>query len=205
MSSCAHRPLELLLATTNPHKVREIKAILDGLPLIFRSRRDFPDWPEVIENGKTMRANALKKARVLARHTGMITLADDSGLEVDYLRGKPGVRSARFSGRLATDRRNVKKVLSLMEGVSRSARAARFRCVVVIARPRGRPAVCEGSCSGIITTEPRGRGGFGYDPIFFVPRHRKTFAELGPELKNLLSHRAKALRKARKVLTRLME
>lgn len=203
MYSRTHRPLELLLATTNPHKVREIKAILDGLPLDFHSRRDFPDWPEIIEDGKTIRANALKKARVLARHTGMLTLADDSGLEVDCLRGKPGVRSARFSGRSATDCRNIKKVLSLMEGIPRSGRAARFRCVVVVARPRGHPIVCEGTCSGVITTEPRGRGGFGYDPIFLVPRYGKTFAELGPETKNRISHRARALGRARRVLARM--
>jgi XTP/dITP diphosphohydrolase len=204
MVSTKRKRLRLVLATTNPGKVREIRRILKDLPLSILTRDDFPDCPDVAEGGRTMLANALKKAAAVARHSGLPALADDSGLEIDHLGGAPGVRSARFSGPRATDERNIAKVLSLMDGVPPPERRARFRCVVAVVVPGQAPAVAEGICEGVLTTAPRGTRGFGYDPIFLVPRYGRTFGELGSGVKNRISHRAKALRKARGKLARTL-
>lgn len=165
---------------------------------------EFPGLPEVEEDGATFEQNAVKKARFAAAATCLWALADDSGLEVDYLGGAPGVFSARFAGRGGDDRANNEKLLRLLEGVPLERRTARFRCVVAVASPGGEVYTAEGTCAGVIAFAPRGSGGFGYDPLFYVPHLGKTFAELEPEVKNAVSHRAKALEKARRIIFDLL-
>lgn len=195
----------LVLATRNEGKVREITSLLRDLPLEILTLRDFPGVPELAEEGDTFAANAAAKALAVARATGLMALADDSGLEVDHLEGAPGVRSSRFAGEKAGDAENNHKLLRMLAGVPRERRTARFRCVVAIALPDGRVSLAEGSCEGIITEEPRGATGFGYDPLFLVPGLGLTFAELDPGVKNEVSHRGRALRRAREVLARFLD
>jgi len=192
--------LELFLATRNEGKIREIRELLKGCDTRITSLRDYPDAPEVVENGQSYRDNALKKARFFARWMGKLTLADDSGLEVDYLKGKPGVFSARYAGEVANDRENIRRVLRELEGISPPKRGAVFRCVMALVAPWGDEEVVEGECRGWIGLEERGEKGFGYDPIFVIPRYGKTVAELTLAEKNRLSHRGKALNKLRKKL-----
>ena len=192
--------MELFLATRNEGKIREIRELLKGCDTRITSLRDYPDAPEVVENGQSYRDNALKKARFFARWMGKLTLADDSGLEVDYLKGKPGVFSARYAGEVANDRENIRRVLRELEGISPPKRGAVFRCVMALVAPWGDEEVVEGECRGWIGLEERGKKGFGYDPIFVIPRHGKTVAELTLAEKNRLSHRGKALKKLRKIL-----
>jgi len=192
--------LELFLATRNEGKIREIRELLKGCDTRITSLRDYPDAPEVVENGQSYRDNALKKARFFARWMGKLTLADDSGLEVDYLKGKPGVFSARYAGEVANDRENIRRVLRELEGISPPKRGAVFRCVMALVAPWGDEEVVEGECRGWIGLEERGEKGFGYDPIFVIPRYGKTVAELTLTEKNRLSHRGKALNKLRKKL-----
>ena len=155
----------------------------------------FPEIPEIKEEGDSFRENALRKAREVARRSGMVTLADDSGLEVEALGGKPGVLSARFAGERASDRDNNRKLLQMLEGVPWERRRAAFRCVIACVDPSsGKEVVVEGSCEGVIGFEERGEGGFGYDPLFFIPELGKTMAELPLEVKNRLSHRGRALK-----------
>ena len=194
----------LVLATRNEGKAREITSLLRGLPLEILTLRDFPEVPELAEEGDTFAANAAAKALAVARATGLMALADDSGLEVDHLEGAPGVRSSRFAGEKAGDAENNHKLLRMLAGVPRDRRTARFRCVVAIALPDGRVSLAEGSCEGIITEEPRGAMGFGYDPLFLVPGLGLTFAELDPGIKNEISHRGRAMRRAREALARLL-
>ncbi len=194
----------LVLATRNEGKVREITSLLRGLPLEILTLRDFPGVPELAEEGDTFAANAAAKALAVARATGLMALADDSGLEVDHLEGAPGVRSSRFAGEKAGDAENNHKLLRMLAGVPRERRTARFRCVVAIALPDGSVSLAEGSCEGIITEEPRGGMGFGYDPLFLVPGLGLTFAELDPGIKNEISHRGRAMRRAREALARLL-
>lgn len=151
---------------------------------------------EVEESGTTFEENASLKARHYARISGLLTLADDSGLEVDALNGEPGVRSARYAGEGASDRDLVAVILDRMKGVPQKKRTARFRCVIAVAWPSGRVELVEGVREGVISTEPRGENGFGYDPVFYLPERGKTMAELTPAEKNRLSHRAEAARKA---------
>jgi XTP/dITP diphosphohydrolase len=158
----------------------------------------------VVENGEDYRDNVLKKARFFARWTGKATLADDSGLEVDYLKGRPGVFSARYAGDGANDRENNRRVLQELEGVSPGKRGAVFRCVMALVTPWGDEEVVEGGCRGRIGLEERGEMGFGYDPIFLIPRYGKTVAELSMAEKNRLSHRGKALGKLKKTLKRYL-
>ncbi|HHY32528.1 MAG TPA: RdgB/HAM1 family non-canonical purine NTP pyrophosphatase [Firmicutes bacterium] len=194
----------LVLATRNPGKVEEMRAILrlGGLGSVkVLSSADFPGLGDVEENGETFEENAKKKALAVAEATGEVTVADDSGLEVDVLGGAPGVRSARFAGEAiprgeSRDKANREKLLLLLKGVPGPARTARFRCVVAVASPGGRVRTTEGVCEGRIILAPRGSGGFGYDPVFVPDGYDKTFAELGPEVKNEISHRARALRAA---------
>jgi len=193
----------LVLATKNQGKIREIEKILERPGLEFRSLRDYPDIPEVQEDGQTFLDNALKKAELTALATGEMTLADDSGLVVEILAGAPGVYSARFAGEGATDAANNQKLLSLLEGVPEEGRKARFVCTMVLFAPDGAWKQAEGTCPGIITREPRGDQGFGYDPVFFVPNYQKTMAEIPLEEKNRISHRAQALRKVRSHLEAL--
>ena len=194
--------MDLVIATSNQHKLKEFKAILKGFPLTILSLKDFPDIPAVVEDGKSFYENALKKALTVARHTDKITVADDSGIEVDALDGKPGVYSARFAGHAATDEANNTKLLKELEGVSSDKRGACFKCVLVIAQPDGETAFVEGACKGTIIHEVRGDYGFGYDPLFLVPEYNKTFSEITPEEKNKISHRARALEKLLKILPR---
>ncbi len=190
---------EIVLATRNSDKVREIRKILPGIK--FLSLKDFPNVPDIIEEGKTLRENAIHKAQETVRYTGKISIADDSGLEVEVLGGKPGVRSSRFAGEEVSYEENNKKLLRSMNG--KRMRRAKFRCVIAVAGPGIEPVVREGVCRGRIARSPRGKTGFGYDPIFIVSGTGKTFAELSPALKNGISHRAKALRKLAKYLRRL--
>ncbi len=192
--------MELLVATRNRNKIREIEALLADTELKVRSYRDFPGAPEVPETGQTFAENATTKAVTLARHTGLLTIADDSGLEVDALDGRPGVMSARYAGPNATDAENNEKLLGELEGVPEPQRTARFRCAIALATPEGLIGVAEGVCDGRIAAEPRGNEGFGYDPIFVKDDMVKTFAELPLEIKNRVSHRGRALEKALMVL-----
>jgi len=194
--------MKLVLATRNSGKVKELQELLAGAGVEVVSLTDFPGVPEVVEDGDTFQANAIKKAREVAEAVGEVTLSDDSGLEVDYLNGAPGVISARFAGAQHDDAANNRKLLALLSGVPWEKRTGRFRCVVAIAVPGGKTETVEGSCEGVIGTEPRGDQGFGYDPLFFVPKYEKTFAELDATEKNLISHRGKALKKALGVLKR---
>lgn len=191
----------LVLATNNPGKIEEIREILGRAQVEVVSCAAFPGVPGVVEDGATFEENAIKKAVAVARATREVALADDSGLEVDALGGMPGVRSARFAGDelprgVARDRANVEKLLSMLEGVHEARRTARFRCVVAIADPEGRVDTVEGVCGGRIAARPSGSSGFGYDPVFIPDGHDATFAELGPRVKNQVSHRARALRAA---------
>lgn len=190
---CRFPMSSLVAATKNPGKLREIREIL-GSEFRVRSLADFPNIGDIVEDGRTFEANAIKKALSVSFHTGHVSLADDSGLEVDALDGAPGVCSARFAGENATDEQNNRKLLRLLEDIPGAERTARFRCVIAIGAPDGSVQTAEGRAEGLILCSPRGTGGFGYDPLFLVPGIRCTFAELSPREKNRLSHRGKALR-----------
>jgi XTP/dITP diphosphohydrolase len=197
-------PVEIVLATRNRGKVRELEALLADLPIRVRTLDDYPDVPVLPEVGKTFEANAAAKASTVARLTGQIALADDSGLEVDALGGNPGVDSATFLGPTATDEDRNAWVLGKLRRVEEGRRAARFRAVVAVALPGGEVRTFAGACEGRIADAPRGDHGFGYDPIFFVPAYGRTMAELTPEIKNQISHRARALAAAREYLRSLV-
>ena len=195
--------MDILLATNNQGKVLELKKLLGELPFNVRSLQDFPQVGEIEENGESFAENALIKAKAGARATGILTLADDSGLEVDVLQGEPGVRSARFAGEPKNDSRNNAKLLELLKDIPLYRRAARFKSVIALVTPEGEEFVTEGTCEGLISLEPKGQGGFGYDPLFYVPEYDRSFAELSLEEKNAISHRGKALRAAAAMLERL--
>lgn len=195
---------EIVLATRNRKKVDELRALLADMPVRVLSLSDFPDLPETPETGVTFAENAEIKAKAAAHATGRIALADDSGLEVDALGGQPGVYSNRFAGPGATDRDKYERVLDLLEGVPDEKRTARFRAAVAISTPDGETVVVEGTCEGRIAHEPRGEGGFGYDPVFFLPELGRTMAELTPDEKNSISHRGKAMRAAKDVLREMV-
>ena len=197
MSESVHR---LVVATKNPGKVRELRALLGDLPLELLPAEEMP---EVEETGVTFGENALLKARAAAEWSGEWALADDSGLEVDALDGAPGVYSNRFAGENTTEAARTCRLLELLRDVPPESRTARYRAAVAIAAPDGRVWVTEGACEGLIVDEPRGVHGFGYDPHFYVPEHGQTMAELDPDLKNRISHRARALAAAREILDRL--
>lgn len=186
--------MNLLIATKNRHKVDEISAILRIPGLRLFSMHDYPDLPDVEEDGGTFEANAAKKAITLARVTGLWSLADDSGLEVDALGGEPGVHSARYAGEPVSYAANNRKLLGALRGAS--DRRAHFRSVIALASPAGLCRTVEGRCSGHIITEERGAAGFGYDPLFVPDGHAQTFAEMSADLKNSISHRSASLRKA---------
>jgi XTP/dITP diphosphohydrolase len=192
--------MSIVVATRNLGKLDEIRQIL-GPHVPLTSLQDFPDIPEIVEDGDTYEANACKKAVSVARATGRAAIADDSGLEVDALGGAPGVRSARFAGEQATDDDNNAKLLGLLEG--KKKRTARFRCVIAVATPEGTVRTVQGDSAGLILEAPRGSRGFGYDPLFLVPEKNQTFAELPPEEKHLISHRGRALRAARPLILQL--
>lgn len=181
---------EVVLATRNSGKVREFSGLLQGIFAKVISLSDLDSPPEVTEDGATFRENALKKARAIAQFSGRAALADDSGLEVDALGGEPGVYSARYAGENASDEDNILKLLRELNGID--DRKARFVCCLALVTPEGGETVVEGTCEGVILTEPRGEGGFGYDPVFFLPEYGKAMAEIPPGLKNEISHRARA-------------
>lgn len=196
--------MEIVLATRNPHKAEELKELLKDLDLKILSLSDFPEIPEVDEGSETFRKNAVKKALIVARLIDKIALADDSGLEVDALVGRPGVLSSRFAGPGATDEENNEKVLRLLKGVPKEKRKARFRCSIAVAQPAGEVEAVEGTLEGEIGFRPEGKAGFGYDPLFIVPEYGKTVAQLGRDIKNRISHRARAVEEAKKILRRMM-
>ncbi|MEO5955982.1 MAG: XTP/dITP diphosphatase [Nitrospiraceae bacterium] len=191
---------ELVLATRNQHKVIELVALLRDLGITIRSLDEFPDAPDVVEDGVTCEANAIKKARAIAGFTGLPAVADDTGLEVDALGGRPGVYAARYAGEDATYDDNCRKLLRELTGVPRERRTARFVTVAAIALPSGEMRVVHGMLNGSIAEEANGALGFGYDPVFFVPELGKTLAQLSADQKNTISHRAKAFTLAKDLL-----
>jgi XTP/dITP diphosphohydrolase len=193
--------MELIVATKNKKKLEEIKEILKGLNLKIFSLADYPQAPRIIENGKTLRENAIKKAVKIAKFTKKLTLGEDSGLCVDALGGKPGVYSSRFAGKDKSDRKNNFKLLKLLEGLPLMKRRAHYYCAVALADKDGLVGVAEGKCSGFIGFALKGNFGFGYDPLFVIPKYKKTFAQLGPRIKHKMSHRFRALQKAKAILT----
>ncbi len=188
--------LELVVATRNPGKLRELRRLLGQSGIRVLSLADFPDLPEVEEDGATFAENARKKAETIARYSGRPTLADDSGLVVPALGGEPGVRSARYAGERADDQANNRKLLAALRQVPDGQRQGAFVCVIALCRPQGECRLFEGRLEGILLDAPRGAGGFGYDPLFFVPQQGKTLAELSLAIKNAISHRGQALRLA---------
>ena len=193
-------PRDLVLATRNRHKGAELAAILAGLPVRIRTMDEFPDVPDVVEDGETCEANAVKKARAVAEATGLIAVADDTGLEVDALGGRPGVYAARYAGPQATYEDNCRKLLKELAGVPRDRRTARFVTVAAVAEPSEKVQMTTGRLDGLITEAQAGEHGFGYDPVFYVPDLGKTLAELSSEEKNRISHRAKAFAQVRELL-----
>ncbi len=194
----------IVIASKNEGKIKEIKNFLHGLDVEIVSLIDFPDISGIIEDGRTFEENAMKKARIVFDHTKMTTLADDSGLEVRYLSGEPGVHSARFSGEKATDQQNNEKLLDLLKDVPMEERKARFKCVLVLYNSLYNNIVFEGKCNGYVIDEPRGEFGFGYDPIFVPEGQTKTLGELDLVTKNKISHRGKALGSLRGYFERML-
>ena len=194
---------KLLLATNNAGKVKEYRSLLRSIPFELVTPKEIGIAMDIEENGATYADNARLKACALATKSGLLTLADDSGIEVDALDGAPGVMSARYAGKNASDAERVNSLLSKLKDVPEEKRTARFYCVIAIAQPNGQVDFCDGECKGIITLEPGGKNGFGYDPIFFFPGYSKTMAELPLEIKNLISHRGRAAQKAREILNKI--
>ncbi len=198
--------MELLVASTNPKKLIELQDVLAGLPFRLKSLRDFPGVQEVEENGKTFEANAELKARGYASQTGLLTLAEDSGLSCDALEGAPGIYSSRFCGDPGNDLENNKKLLRLMAGLPDNCRRAHFVSAIAICRPDQLVGLCRGEVHGYISKDMKGANGFGYDSVFYYPPFERTFGEVEAEMKRKVSHRAVALEKARVLLvTHLMK
>jgi XTP/dITP diphosphohydrolase len=195
---------QFLVATHNPGKVQEFATLLADLNLAWLGLADLGITLDVAETGTTFYENAVLKARGYAAESGLITLADDSGLEVDGLNGRPGVQTARYGGEGLTHAQRYQKLLSELLGLPWDERTARFRCVIVVARPDGALlGSTEGICEGLIAEAPAGTGGFGYDPVFFLPDRQKTLAQLLPAAKNQISHRGRALQKIEPLLRQL--
>jgi len=193
--------LEILIATNNAGKIKEIKDMLVDSNINILTIDDFPHLPKIKEDGKTFQENALKKACKISQYTGKICLADDSGLEIDYLKGEPGICSSRWGN---TDKDRINKVLNLLKNVPENKRSAKYICVLVLAFPDGRTYIVKEECPGNISLTPRGKYGFGYDPIFLIPEYNQTFAELGQKIKNKISHRGKALKKMIEVINKFV-
>lgn len=191
---------ELLVATRNKKKLKEIKHLLKGHHFKITSLADYHNLPPIIEDGSTFKENAIKKASTIACALKKLTLGEDSGLEVRALANRPGVFSARYAGEGASDSDNNKKLLKELEGVVRSKRQARYVCSVAFADASGLIGTVEATCSGLIAFRKKGSAGFGYDPLFLIPKYNKTFAELGETIKHTMSHRSKALKKARRII-----
>lgn len=192
--------MEIVLSTRNVNKLNEIRGMFSGTGMTIRSLNSFPDFPEVVEDGASFEENALKKARALAAYAQRVTIADDSGIEVAFLNGSPGIFSARFAGATATDQMNNQKLLQELIHVPMGQRQARFRCVIAIVSPDGREQTVEGICSGFIAENERGANGFGYDPVFIHPETGLTFGQMTPEFKNSISHRARAVEQLKRIL-----
>ncbi len=186
--------MELMVATTNKGKLKEIRRLLSDTGILIKGLDEISGLPEIVEDGDTFEANAQKKALTVARHCGCLTLADDSGLVVEALQGEPGVYSARYAGPEASDSDNNQKLLAAMTGLPLGQREAAFHCAMALCEPSGACRVFHGLLQGLILEEARGSGGFGYDPLFLVPEYGKSLAELPLEIKNRISHRGKALR-----------
>lgn len=195
---------KLLIASSNPGKLREFRHLLDsvGYEIVSPPEAGIAEIPN--EKGKTYEENARFKALNGARLSQLTTLADDSGLEVDALGGRPGPESARFAGESATDQERIRLLLAELSGIPWERRTARFKCVIAIATPQGQVRLCYGECQGLIAFAPSGKNGFGYDPIFYLPELGKTMAELPLEIKNQISHRARASQEARLILKQLL-
>lgn len=196
---------KILLATHNQHKVAEIEAMLADLPFAFLSLADFPDSGLITERGTTFKENAVQKAKAAAAFSAYPTLAEDSGLIVDALDGQPGIYSARFAGENASAAENNAKLLRLLQGVPVQQRTARFLSVCALVLPEGQVYTTEGQCLGLIGEELRGKAGFGYDPLFYVPELGKTLAEVSQAEKNKISHRGKAWRQMVPLLQKLVK
>lgn len=200
--------IDLLVATTNSGKFAEVQSFLSRLPVRIRSLCDLDNPPAVVEDGATFEANALKKARTLADFSGLLTLADDSGLEVDALGGAPGIYSARYCGREGDDDDNNRKLLRELAAVLQAQRTGRFVCALALCAPRNAVMAdwtVRESCEGFIAFELKGANGFGYDPLFFYPPFGKTFGEIDREMKATVSHRGKALKKLAQALPQMVE
>ncbi len=197
----------IVLATNNKHKVEEISAILKKAKLKIKvlTLNDFPKRRPAVENKATIEGNAIKKAKEVAKNTGHLALADDTGLFIKALKGKPGVYSARFAGPGCTYIDNNNKALRLLRGLPLPKRSALFRSIAALSTPKGKVFTAEGKISGLIWTEMRGKTGFGYDPVFYVPAYKKTFAEMRPHLKNKISHRGRAFRQVPGLLKRALK
>lgn len=197
--------MELIIATRNQKKLEEIKEILKDLDLEINSLLDYCLAIRIIENGKSFKDNAIKKAVKIARFTGKLVMGEDSGLCVDILDGKPGIYSSRFAGKNKSDIKNNLKLIRLLKGIPLSKRKAHYVCAVALADKEGLVGLAEGRCNGLIGFELKGNFGFGYDPLFIIPKYKKTFAELGPEIKNKMSHRYRALEKIKKIIQKYIE
>jgi XTP/dITP diphosphohydrolase len=196
--------MQIVLATRNQHKQQELVALLGGLDITIRTLDDFPEAPEVVEDGDTCEANAMKKAVEIARHTGLPAVADDTGLEVDALGGRPGAFAARYAGEHATYDDNCRKLLRELEGIPPGQRTARFITVAAIALPGGKTMSAKGILEGVIAESVVGSNGFGYDPVFIIPEHGQTLGQLPPDVKNRISHRARAFAQAKTLLRQSM-
>lgn len=197
------KPSVLVVATGNPGKASEIRALLEGFPIEVKALNDFGPIPPVVEDGSTFEENAYKKASFTAKVLGLPALADDSGLVVETLGGAPGVLSARYAGKNATDGQRCRKLLDEMAG--RTDRRAAFECVISLAVPAGPALTYEARCEGLITQTPLGENGFGYDPVFYFPPLRKTFAQMTREEKSRVSHRGRALREMQAEFDKVMK
>jgi len=200
--------IKLLVATTNPGKFAEVKDFLRQLPLEVLSLSDLATWPRIIEDGATFEENALKKARSLAEYSGYLTLADDSGLEVDALNGAPGIYSARYCGEEGNDKKNNEKLMHELREIPEEKRTGRFVCALALCAPKShgmKEWTVRDSCEGRISFELKGENGFGYDPLFFYPSLGKTFGEIDRAIKATVSHRGKALKKLAEMLPSLVD
>ena len=195
---------EVIIATKNAGKAKEFEHIFSQYQITVKSLLDFKEIEDIVEDGETFEENALIKARAIAKQFNQVVIADDSGLEVDALHGRPGVYSARYAGEGRDDQANIKKVLSELEGIPTEQRGARFVCALALVTPEGEESVVRGTCEGQILTECLGSEGFGYDPIFYLPELEKTMAQIPKHQKNVLSHRADAFAKLQTILMNLV-
>jgi len=195
---------QVIIATKNAGKAKEFEHIFNQYNVVVKSLLDFDGIEEIVEDGQTFEENALIKARAIAKQFNQVVIADDSGLEVDALDGRPGVYSARYAGEGRNDQANIEKVLSELEGIPTQERSARFVCALALVTPEGEESVVRGTCEGQILSECLGNEGFGYDPIFYLPELGKTMAQIPKSQKNVLSHRAEAFKKLQDILMKLV-